>query len=115
MRTSFLLLCAASALGILSVIAQPAHQEQATASPQVSAAISTGSSTVADGQKLFETHCAVCHGPKGEGGKGPTLAQPKLPRAADDESLQRIMKQGIDGTEMPRARMESAEVAQVAA
>jgi putative heme-binding domain-containing protein len=67
------------------------------------------------GQKLFELHCAVCHGPRGEGGKGPTLAQPKLPRASDDESLQRIIRGGIEGTEMPRARLERADVALVAA
>jgi mono/diheme cytochrome c family protein len=72
-------------------------------------------STGADGERLFELHCAACHGPHGEGGKGPTLAQPKLPRATDDESLKDIIRQGIKGTEMPRARMERQEVAQVAA
>src|SRR6185312_417052 len=34
---------------------------------------------LAKGEKLFVTHCAVCHGPNGEGAKGPTLAQPALP------------------------------------
>src|SRR5690349_10986554 len=58
------------------------------------------------GRRLFETHCAPCHGPRGEGGKGPTLAQPSLPRASDDASLLRIIRGGIDGTEMPGARLE---------
>jgi alcohol dehydrogenase (cytochrome c) len=30
---------------------------------------------------LFQAHCAPCHGPRGEGGRGPTLLRPKLPRA----------------------------------
>lgn len=66
------------------------------------------------GRKLFETHCAFCHGPHGEGGKGPTLAQPTLPRASTDEALLGIIRRGIDGTEMPRARMQSDEIKLVA-
>src|SRR5690242_16892715 len=69
----------------------------------------------APGQRLFETHCAACHGPRGEGGKGPTLAQPSLPRASDDASLHRIIQEGINGTEMPRARLPEQDIALVAA
>ena len=69
----------------------------------------------AQGRRLFESHCAPCHGAHGEGGKGPTLAQPTLPRASDDASLLRIIRGGINGTEMPGARVERAEVPLVAA
>lgn len=69
----------------------------------------------ANGRQLFEMHCAPCHGPRGEGGRGPTLAQPTLPRASDRDSLLRIIKGGISGTEMPPARLESAEIAALAA
>jgi cytochrome c oxidase cbb3-type subunit 3 len=68
---------------------------------------------LAEGQRLYERHCLSCHGPKGEGGRGPTLATPKLPRAADPAALMKIIKDGIKGTEMPEARF--AEVRQVAA
>jgi cytochrome c oxidase cbb3-type subunit III len=61
------------------------------------------------GKKLFEVHCAPCHGPHGEGGKGPTLAQPSLPRATDDEALMKIIREGISNTEMPRSRLTDAE------
>jgi cytochrome c oxidase cbb3-type subunit 3 len=67
------------------------------------------------GRKLFETHCVLCHGPHGEGGKGPTLAQPILPRASDDASLIRIITDGIGGTEMPGAHLQQDEVKLVAA
>src|SRR4249919_943901 len=77
--------------------------------------LSQGASELQQGQKLFETHCAVCHGPRGEGGKGPTLAQPKLPRATDDAALMRIIREGIGGTEMPGVRMERGNVPLVAA
>src|SRR5689334_18288073 len=57
------------------------------------------------GRKLFQTHCTICHGPQGDGGKGTNLAQPRLPRASDDQALARIITFGIPGTEMPLTRM----------
>ncbi|HYM13654.1 MAG TPA: c-type cytochrome [Bryobacterales bacterium] len=58
---------------------------------------------LARGQHLFFGHCAPCHGPRAEGGKGPTLARPKLLRAPDDQALFKTIKNGIEGTEMPGA------------
>jgi len=56
---------------------------------------------VKTGEKLFLGQCAGCHGPKGEGGKGAVLAQPRLRHAPDDESLFHVIRDGIRGTEMP--------------
>lgn len=67
------------------------------------------------GRPLFETHCAFCHGPHGEGGKGPTLAQPELPRASTDDALIAIIRRGIQGTEMPPARLSPEQTKLVAA
>ena len=54
-----------------------------------------------NGQQLFMGQCARCHGPKGEGGRGAVLAQPRLRHAPDDESLFLVIRDGIKGTEMP--------------
>lgn len=67
------------------------------------------------GRNLFQTHCTVCHGPQGDGGKGTNLAQPRLPRAADDQTLARIITLGIPGTEMPLTRMTPQQLANVMA
>lgn len=67
------------------------------------------------GQHLFEVHCAACHGPHGEGGKGPTLAQPTLPRAPDVDALMRVIKSGLSGTEMPSFRINPEELPLLAA
>jgi putative heme-binding domain-containing protein len=64
-------------------------------------------------ERLFQSHCAACHGPKGEGAMGPTLAVPKLGRATNDELLFSIIKDGIAGTEMPRSRLNSDEIQQL--
>jgi putative heme-binding domain-containing protein len=86
------------------------HVEQGSQAPPAPVAMA-GS----EGARLYAVHCASCHGPNGEGSRGPTLAQPSLPRAPDDFTLLRIISQGISGTEMPRSRMERGEAALVAA
>ena len=70
---------------------------------------------LAKGRKVFEAQCAECHGPMGEGSRGPTLAQSNLPRASDDASLQRIIQNGIPGTEMPAPRLQPGELPVLAA
>jgi len=56
------------------------------------------------GKRLYDGHCARCHGIGGTGGEGPHLARPTLPRAPDDEALITVIREGIPGTEMPRTR-----------
>jgi len=67
------------------------------------------------GETLFQTHCAACHGPKGDGGRGSNLAQRKLPRAPDDAALSSIITLGIPGTQMPGTRMTEDENRQLVA
>jgi cytochrome c oxidase cbb3-type subunit 3 len=74
-----------------------------------------GNADLAAGRRVYVAHCASCHGSEGEGGRGPTLAQPQLVRARDDNGLRRIIREGIAGTEMPRARLEANELAEVVA
>ncbi len=101
-----------SAASVLAVVAQD-HIEPPSA-PIKPAATSETSTNLEPGRLLFETHCAICHGQHGEGGKGPTLAQPTLPRASDWDSLISIISGGIGGTEMPAARMEGKDILLVA-
>jgi cytochrome c oxidase cbb3-type subunit 3 len=69
-----------------------------------------------NGEKLFEVHCALCHGRKGVGQRGPMLTRAKLSRAPDDTALLKILEDGIRGTEMPGAgAMSDREIRQTAA
>jgi cytochrome c oxidase cbb3-type subunit III len=68
-----------------------------------------------EGERLFQLHCAACHGPKGEGGSGPTLAVAKLVQAPTEELLIRVITRGIPGTVMPNSKLEPAQIKQVAA
>jgi cytochrome c oxidase cbb3-type subunit III len=76
----------------------------------------TSPEDLANGQKLFMGQCARCHGPKGEGGRGAVLAQPKLRHAPDDEALFLVIRDGIKGTEMPAGyAVDTLETWQLAA
>lgn len=44
---------------------------------------------------LFESHCALCHGMDGGGGRGPSLRRPKLVHAADGDALESIIEDGL--------------------
>ena len=70
---------------------------------------------LSQGKRLFVGHCAVCHGIEGTGGRGPSLNQPVLRRVANDFQLFFLIRQGIDGSEMPGAwQMSERETRQVA-
>jgi cytochrome c oxidase cbb3-type subunit III len=66
-------------------------------------------------ERRFLTSCASCHGPRGEGGRGPTLVVPRLSRAHDRKSLMKLIASGVPGTEMPGHRLPPRELAQLAA
>jgi len=55
------------------------------------------------GQRTFMGQCAGCHGPHGEGAKGPPLNRGVFEHARTDFELFRVIRSGISGTEMPSA------------
>lgn len=60
-----------------------------------------------EGRQLFQRHCGSCHGIDGAGGRGPSLARPRLRRCTDDKALFDAIRDGIPGTEMPAVWMLS--------
>src|SRR4030095_9094025 len=62
-----------------------------------------------EGRKLFELNCSSCHGRDGKGSRGPTLESAKWAGQIGLESLQRIIKDGIRGTEMPSFSFDGSE------
>ncbi|MEO6316205.1 MAG: c-type cytochrome [Chitinophagaceae bacterium] len=53
------------------------------------------------GKVLYAKHCAACHGAKGEGVRGPALANAMLLATASDAFLQYTISEGRDSTPMP--------------
>jgi putative heme-binding domain-containing protein len=64
---------------------------------------------------LYRTHCAGCHGPNGEGSRGPALKVAALDRASDVDSLVSLLRRGVPGTEMPATPVSTVNDTQLRA
>jgi putative heme-binding domain-containing protein len=84
-RLTFLALAGVLASGLFTA-ARPAQSPAAKDAP---------AADTQAGKRLFERHCAVCHGIEGKGGRGPALNRVKLPHAPDDAALQAVIAGGI--------------------
>jgi cytochrome c oxidase cbb3-type subunit 3 len=64
-----------------------------------------GSTTKLEGRRVFATSCSACHGLDGRGSeRGPDIATRREVQRLADDSLQRIVRDGVTGTGMPSFR-----------
>ena len=93
-------------LATLLLAAPAAAQPLADANPE----------DVVHGTRVFEIHCARCHGIDGAGGEGPNLMRENLRRSTEDDALLEIVDNGIAGTDMPgHGSLNTREIRNVAA
>jgi len=69
----------------------------------------------AKGRQYFLGHCAFCHGPAGEGGRGVNLTTGRYRHGGSDAELFRTIRRGVPGTEMPGSGLSENEVWRIAA
>lgn len=62
------------------------------------------------GESLYLGQCTVCHGERGEGGRGPSLARNPLRHAPDDDALFRVVRRGIPNSGMPATALADSEI-----
>lgn len=72
-------------------------------------------SGAAAGAKIFRSHCGECHGVRGEGGRGPTLASGVFYHGSTDADLIANISDGIAGTAMPGIFFSPVQVRQIVA
>ncbi|MEJ7606661.1 MAG: c-type cytochrome, partial [Bryobacteraceae bacterium] len=70
---------------------------------------------VVAGAQTYRSHCAECHGLKGEGGRGPNLTTGDFFHGNSDAELLHNISNGIPGTEMPGLFYSPDRVYQVVA
>ena len=70
---------------------------------------------VAAGAKIFRSHCADCHGVKGEGGKGPNLTTGIFFHGSSDLELFNNITDGVAGTAMRGVFFSDGQVWQLVA
>jgi len=67
------------------------------------------------GQGYFLGHCAHCHGPEGEGGRGINLTTGRYRHGDSDRELFQTIQKGIPDSEMPGARLSESEIWRIVA
>jgi PQQ-dependent dehydrogenase (methanol/ethanol family) len=56
---------------------------------------------VADGRRVYEQACQTCHGPAGQGERGPALNAGTFRTGHEDGDLFHAIREGVAGTQMP--------------
>jgi putative heme-binding domain-containing protein len=62
------------------------------------------------GRQYFLGHCAQCHGPEGEGGRGVNLTTGHYRHGDSDRQLYMILRRGVPGSEMPGSSLSQPEL-----
>lgn len=65
------------------------------------------------GRTQFNSGCAVCHGPTGQGGRGSRLAEMERVQKMSDRRLFEVIKGGVAGTQMPPSSLSDQEIWQL--
>jgi PQQ-dependent dehydrogenase (methanol/ethanol family) len=87
----FILASAAAVAGVVF-----AQQSDTTRNP-----LGNNPAAIAAGQQVYDGTCQACHGPAGQGDRGPALNTPTLPHGSEDGDLFHTIRAGIPNSQMP--------------
>jgi cytochrome c oxidase cbb3-type subunit III len=111
MRYVALLLILGAPLGAQHEAPQPSSEKGAPQTGQYFG----NPAAITQGQTLFVTVCSGCHGPNGEGGRGPSLVDSSDARRAANRELFDLIQKGIPGSDMPPFALPEEQIWQLAA
>ncbi len=107
MKSRFLLLLLPAVL--VAAPGDAGHTEDALTNPFTSATDREA------GGRMYRSHCAVCHGIEGEGGRGAMLTTGMFRHGGTDRDLYETISEGIPGTEMPGIFFNGKQLWQIVA
>ncbi len=81
--------------------------------PDIDNPLDKNRAAVAAGRELFASSCGGCHGPTGQGGRGPNLADGRLVRRASNRRLFDSIRKGVPGSEMPPYNLPDEKIWQL--
>ena len=93
MKTLLLCFVAAAGIGASVLFAQ---QSDTTRNPLAGRA-----EAAAAGRQLYDGTCQSCHGPAGQGDRGPALDTGRFAHGTQDGDLFHVIRAGVSGTQMP--------------
>jgi cytochrome c oxidase cbb3-type subunit III len=104
--------CIAALLAVVPLLAQ--HSDESDNKSKKHPAFKDPAA-IAAGGKLFTNSCAGCHGPRGEGGRGPNLRNRGVWHSLDEQELFQTIQKGVPGADMPAANLPDGQIWQLAA
>ncbi len=70
---------------------------------------------IESGGRLYQSSCAGCHGPAGDGIPGTDFGRGQFRRATSDAQIVAVIRTGIPGTTMPPSGFSDAQAATIVA
>src|SRR4051812_16017349 len=108
-RTTFVMIAAAAMMA--GVLLAQQNQSDTVRNP-----FANDPSAAASGQRVYSQACQACHGPGGQGDRGPALTATTLVHGSEDADLFHTIRTGVPGTQMPPfTRLTDTEVWQLVA
>ena len=93
---------------VVSVLAQDKPPEKKITNP-----FGKDRAAVEAGRAQFNSGCAVCHGPTGQGGRGSRLADIERVQKMPDARMFEVIKEGVAGTQMPPSSLSDTQIWQL--
>jgi cytochrome c oxidase cbb3-type subunit III len=105
---NWIALCCLTLLLVVSVVAQDKAPEKKITNP-----LGKDKAAAEAGREQFNSGCAVCHGPTGQGGRGSRLAEIERVQKMPDARMFEIIKEGVAGTQMPPSSLSDNQIWQL--
>lgn len=100
--------CWLTAFLVVSVVAQEKPPEKKITNP-----FGKDKAAAEAGRVQFNSGCAVCHGPTGQGGRGSRLADIERVQKMPDARMFEVIREGVAGTQMPPSSLLDSQIWQM--
>jgi len=97
--------CLFTALLVASLVAQDKPPEKKITNP-----FGKDNAAAEAGRAQFNSGCAVCHGPTGQGGRGSRLADIERVQKMADARMFEVIREGVAGTQMPPSSLSDNQI-----
>src|SRR6266853_4046995 len=68
---------------------------------------------IGEGRSLYKANCVLCHGILGNSVAGVDLRRGNFRRAASDQDIVKVIREGIPGTTMPSNKLSAEQAADI--
>jgi cytochrome c oxidase cbb3-type subunit 3 len=105
-----LLMCSVMGVSVAFLLAQ---EESKEVRKRITNPFGKDKVAIEAGRIQFNSGCAICHGPTGQGGRGSRLADIDRVRRMVDGKMFEVIKEGVTGTQMPPSSLTDEQIWQL--